>query len=330
VVQTSFKSLSSQQAAPRHATDKAPWICCQALQVQSLELQARIAYLAIRHPLCLRSKRHKVKKSYGRDGSKNRERSSSSNEVLEMSQTKDNQANIAKNRAKLFTLESTVMWNKALAYRERAMIEENRSAVLQNYSAAFIGNRQIANQNTDDIFRNRRAIFENMIVEGPVQENFKSSMLNQAKVDFLDHRSQLNARVIAVSEKMAEINRMLIAVNNMIMEGNAEIVEFNSANIEINRQYLDGELHPGRATPETNAERIASNTARIAAIQKRATASRAKIAAVMEKVEGNRATIQKDQAEIYARREKMVDNHEKVAVNQERIAALIASGWLPW
>jgi hypothetical protein len=247
-----------------------------------------------------------------------------------MSLTKDNQANFAKNRAKLFTLESTVMWNKALAYRERAMIEENRSAVLQNYSAAFIGNRQIANQNTDDIFRNRRAIFENMIVEGPVQENFKSSMLNQAKVDFLDHRSQLNARVIAVSEKMAEINRMLIAVNNMIMEGNAEIVEFNSANIEINRQYLDGELHPGRATPETNAERIASNTARIAAIQKRATASRAKIAAVMEKVEGNRATIQKDQAEIYARREKMVDNHEKFAVNQERIAALIASGWLPW
>ena len=73
-----------------------------------------------------------------------------------MSQVEDNRAHINANRAKLYALESTVMWNKAQAYRERAMIEENRALVLKNYSAAFMGNRQMANQNTDDIFRNRR------------------------------------------------------------------------------------------------------------------------------------------------------------------------------
>ena len=152
-----------------------------------------------------------------------------------MSQVEDNRAHINANRAKLYALESTVMWNKAQAYRERAMIEENRALVLKNYAAAFMGNRQMANQNTDDIFRNRKAILQSMKVEGPVQANFRDSLLNQAHVDFLDHRSKLNARVIAVSEKMSEINRMLIEVNHMIMEGNAEIVEFNSGNIEKNR-----------------------------------------------------------------------------------------------
>lgn len=47
-----------------------------------------------------------------------------------MSQVEDNRAHINANRAKLYALESTVMWNKAQAYRERAMIEENRALVL--------------------------------------------------------------------------------------------------------------------------------------------------------------------------------------------------------
>jgi hypothetical protein len=82
-----------------------------------------------------------------------------------MSQVEDNRANVRANRKKLFELESTVMWNKAQAYRERSMIEENRALILKNYSAAFMGNRQMANQNTDDIFRNRKAILQSMKVE---------------------------------------------------------------------------------------------------------------------------------------------------------------------
>ena len=32
------------------------------------------------------------------------------------------------------------------------MIEENRLMILSNYAAAFMGNRQVANSNTDEIF----------------------------------------------------------------------------------------------------------------------------------------------------------------------------------
>ncbi|MBU6284501.1 MAG: hypothetical protein EB036_13335 [Betaproteobacteria bacterium] len=241
-----------------------------------------------------------------------------------MSQVEDNRANVRANSQKLFELESTVMWNKAQAYRERAMIEENRALIFKNYSAAFMGNRQMANQNTDDIFRNRKAILQSTKVEGAIQENFRDSMLNQAHIDFLDHRSKLNARVIAVSEKMSEINKMLIEVNHMVMEGNAEIVEFNAGNIEMNRKWLDGDLHPEQATPETNAERIASNASRIAEIQQRATANRSKIDAVMGTVEGNRAAILKNAEAIYERRQSIVENHKKIAANQERITKLIA------
>ena len=241
-----------------------------------------------------------------------------------MSQVENNRAAIRVNRTKLFELESTVMWNKAQAYRERAMIEENRALILKNYMAAFIGNRQMANQNTDDIFRNREAILQSLHVEGSVEENFVSSMVNQAHIDFLEHRSALNARVISVNERMSEINTLLIEVNNMIMEGNAEIVEFNARNIEINSGLLDGGLNTGEATRETNAERIASNASRIAEIQERASANRAKLDALIDNVEANRAKILGNSDTIDDRRQDILENHKKIAANQDRVSKLIA------
>merc|ERR1712046_358445 len=111
--------------------------------------------------------------------------------------------------------------------------------ILKNYSAAVSGNRMMANHNTDDIFKNRRAILGAMKCEGPIQEDFVNSKLNESMVDYLEHRSKMNARVSSVNNKMAEVNAMLIEVNQLIMDGNNEIVEFNAANIQINTQLAD-------------------------------------------------------------------------------------------
>ena len=78
-----------------------------------------------------------------------------------MSTTEKNLKGIKKNRRSLFELEGQVMVNKARSYATRSNIEENRYLILKNYVAAFVGNRQLANQNTDDIFQNRIAILEN-------------------------------------------------------------------------------------------------------------------------------------------------------------------------
>ena len=75
-----------------------------------------------------------------------------------MATSATNRKNIKKNRRAIFEVEATVTSNRAKAYATRSIIEENRALILKNYTAAFMGNRQLANQNTDDVFRNRKAI----------------------------------------------------------------------------------------------------------------------------------------------------------------------------
>ena len=133
-----------------------------------------------------------------------------------MSSSETNKAAIAANRKTIFNIESNVLSNKALVYQSRSMIEENRLMIMSNYSAAFMGNRQLANANTDEIFSNRAAILASMDTDGDVQENYVNAQTNKSSLDFLAHRSALNSSVLAISAKMADINSQLVAVNQEI------------------------------------------------------------------------------------------------------------------
>ena len=134
-----------------------------------------------------------------------------------MSSSEANKAAIAANRKTIFNIESNVLSNKALVYQSRSMIEENRLMIMSNYSAAFMGNRQLANANTDEIFANRSAILAAMDTDGDVQENYVNVQTNKSSLDYLAHRSGLNSSVLAISAKMADINAQLVAVNQEIM-----------------------------------------------------------------------------------------------------------------
>ena len=118
-----------------------------------------------------------------------------------MATSKQNKAKIQKNRRAIFEVEAAVTSNRAKAYASRSSIEENRAGILKNYTAAFLGNRQLANQNTDDVFRNRKAVLSTLDPTNEVEENFKESMINLATLDFLEHRAELNATVLSVNEK---------------------------------------------------------------------------------------------------------------------------------
>jgi len=245
-----------------------------------------------------------------------------------MASVNENTAHILVNRRKLYELESVVLDNKFKAYEERAMIEENQAMICKNYAAAFIGNRQMANANTDGIFRNRAAIVSSIKANGEAQEQlkFRGSKLNEAKIDFLEHRSCLNSKVVAVSERLSQINSKLIDVNSFIMEGNAGVVEFNSENIAINSEFIDGSLHPEDATPEQNAVRIQSNTDRIEEITKRANVNSSDLVGLMAKVTTNRASILSNMDIIYERRAEIQVNHHKMLANVHKIAEHIGSG----
>merc|ERR1719199_1461926 len=142
------------------------------------------------------------------------------------------------------------------------MIQENRDSVFKNYSACFHGNRQMINQNTDDIFRNRTAILDAMAIDGPVQENFRNSKYNETSIEFLENRSLLNNRVAKTNEMLSAANAALIDINNDILKGNEEIVEFNKKEIDTNAKLLEG-VTDDKATPEANAARIARATKRL-------------------------------------------------------------------
>ena len=84
-----------------------------------------------------------------------------------MANSKSNKSAIQKNRRSIFEVEAAVTANRAKAYAARSIVEENRAGILKNYTAAFMGNRQLANQNTDDVFRNRRAVISSVDAATP-------------------------------------------------------------------------------------------------------------------------------------------------------------------
>ena len=242
-----------------------------------------------------------------------------------MASSKANKQKIRKNRRSIFEVEAAVTSNRAKAYASISSIEENRAGILNNYTAAFMGNRQLANQNTDDVFRNRKAILASLNPSNEVEENFQESMTNEANLDFLKHRSNLNAAVLSVNEKMVAVNQMLIDVNDTIMKANESIVRFNNKEIAVNNKLLDHGLGMDKATPAKNAERIKKNAARAKSIKGNAEANSKKMDAMTREMKKNRSRIDKNAAVIVTRREGIMKNAADIAKNQSKVAKQISS-----
>ena len=236
-----------------------------------------------------------------------------------MSDVSVNKEAIKKNKKRIFEIDSEVMTNKTMIYASRSMIEENRLMILSNYAAAFMGNRQIANSNTDEIFENRQAILDNAETNNGVEENFINSQKNKAALDFLNHRSALNSAVLSISEEMADINSRLIDINRRIMESNQEIVEFNQNQIEMNSSLLGGDLQPSNATPESNATTIENNQKMMAELEERVSANRAKMESLIDSSNKNSEALMENKKGISDRRQLMMSNREKIMGNKSKI-----------
>ena len=241
-----------------------------------------------------------------------------------MATSASNRRNIMKNRKALFGLECQVTANKTNAYSTRSAIEENRALILKNYTAAFMGNRQLANQNTDDIFRNRRTILSSLDVQTDVERNYVESSLNEASIDYLEHRAELNASVLEVNKMMADVNARLIEINSRIMKSNESIVSFNSKNLSINSKILASGLSPKTATPASNARRISKNKDRLARILKVAKTNSSTILGLLKIAAKNRGAIEKNAAGILLRRKGIEDNRKKISQNQSHVAKMIS------
>ena len=229
-----------------------------------------------------------------------------------MTDSETNKQEIAKNRKSIFQIEAEIMANKALIYQSRSMIEENRLMILSNYAATFMGNRQLANSNTDEIFNNRAEILDAMETADDVQENYVNAQKNKAKLDFLHHRSGLNSSVLAVSERLAEINTELLEINSEIMSNNAKIALFNSKQHAINLEMLEGSLSASDATPESNAELIAANSKAMEDLSGIVSKNKYKIEEILKSSAINTEGLLENKDKITKRRQSILENRKSI------------------
>ena len=236
-----------------------------------------------------------------------------------MSKSKINAKAIKENRKKIFKLDAEVMTNKANAYLSRAMIEENRMMILSNYSAAFLGNRQLANSNTDEVFEDRTTILENFKTKNDVEENYINAQKNKASLDFLKHRSDLNTALLKVSEEMAAVNAKLIDINKKIMDANQSIVDFNAKQIASNKALINGALKPQSAKPSSNAKIIKSNKSAMVSLEKNIKNNKKRMNDLMNNSEKNASALMQNKVQIKQRRKTALSNREKILANKSLI-----------
>ena len=243
---------------------------------------------------------------------------------MEFSIMSDNQNKIQENRRKIFELDALVNANKTKVEVCRASVEQNYAAIMRNYNAAYMGNHNLLNQNTDEILRSRLAILSNMVAEKEVEVDFRESMNNMAQLDFLEHKSEVNKATLEVNKLLSEVNSKLIEINRIIMKKNEDSLEFNQNNLAQNKKFLNGEFHPSKATLEDNRDRSHSNSDRCDKIEDTAMDNKKKIIEVQSNTEKNSVDILKNAVQISERREKINSLQTAINENQTQVAEIIS------
>ena len=184
--------------------------------------------------------------------------------------------------------------------------------ILSNYTANFMGNRQLINQNTDDVFSASETMLDALDPQTE-SESVAVEIFNQrASLDFLSHRSSLTSSVIQISEQMAEVNARLISINREIMETNNSIIAFNKKQIERNKGYSNDESVLQAATDEMNERRIDENNQRIEEIHISATQNSEEIANLLHSSMENRSRLISNKDEISVARNSILENRELI------------------
>ena len=149
---------------------------------------------------------------------------------------------IAKNKRAIFDVEAIVQFNVGQIQVSRSTIEENITDAQQSYLINAAGNRELIMRTTDDVFRNRMVMIEQLNPTNSDQEAFQLSMANRVKVEYLEHRSKVNRKMATIALKMAEAIKALGEVSQTFYELNDEMVNYIDEIADSNGQWFDGEL----------------------------------------------------------------------------------------
>ena len=126
---------------------------------------------------------------------------------------------------------SNLLNQKSKNYLLRSKIDQSLAITKSNLSASFIGNRQMANHNTDDI---KYCLYE------IIEKNSTAPDATKLNVDlkFLKHRQKLNMRLLENSKILIAAAEQLQLAHQKVMKTNEEIVRFNSSMLEATSEII--------------------------------------------------------------------------------------------
>jgi hypothetical protein len=132
---------------------------------------------------------------------------------------------------------SEVLETKSIGYLLRAKIEQNLAMLISNINSSFMGNRQLANQNTEDIHYSLQKIIESRVDDNG---NVDEYLISSSDAAFIEHRSKLNRKINDVSAELNEVNNKLLSIHRKVMKNNDEIIKFNTKNLEEAYRFIMG------------------------------------------------------------------------------------------
>ena len=132
---------------------------------------------------------------------------------------------------KMEKISSSLLNQKSKAYLLRSKIDQSIAITNSNLSASFLGSRQMANHNTDDI-----KYCLNKIIE----KNSSEPDVTKLNIDliFLKHRQKLNKRLLENSKILIAAVEQLQLAHQKVMKTNEEIVKFNSSMLEATSEII--------------------------------------------------------------------------------------------
>ena len=237
-----------------------------------------------------------------------------------------NEENIRKNKRHIFELECQASTSYAESLLLIADIEENRALLSRNFSAAFNGNRAIAVDNIEDLYRCRMLMVDALTAKTDVQQNFKSAMGNSLRIDLLENKFYLNEQLQAVAEQMAAINEMLTSLNEMIADSNENLADQGGEMVSENASWIDGEIDKmfKAASADSNSDLVKSNADRLESLTEKADVAAKSAGLTVKQIESETKSIIDNGDDIAARRARIQAEREKVVANQKRSSALMS------
>ena len=237
-----------------------------------------------------------------------------------------NEENIRKNKRHIFELECQASTSYAESMLLIADIEENRALLSRNFSASFNGNRAIAVDNIEDLYRCRMLMVDALNAKVDVEQNFKSAMGNSLRIDLLENKFFLNQKLREVATQMTAVNELLTSLNKLIADSNEALADQGAEMVAQNAEWIDGELVRmfEAVSADSNAEIVKSNADRLDGLSAQADDAEKEESMTAKQIEAETKSILDVGGDIAARRVRIQAEREKVVANQKRSSTLMS------